>query len=241
MGHLLEVIAYCVEACSIAGSAGADRIELCDNPGDGGTTPSLGMIRMARKKTGIPLFPIIRPRGGDFLYSDDEFNIMQADILTCKDAGCDGVVLGILQADGTVDRERTSRLVECAYPMEVTFHRAFDSVRDPLEALEAVIACGCDRILTSGLRPTAFEALPLLRELNEKAAGRIIIMPGSGVRPGNIVETVQRTGVTELHSSAASRSVGGMSYFNPQLKDRPTYVLPDAGEVGLMKSLLQGL
>jgi copper homeostasis protein len=238
MSHLLEIIAYCIEACTIAENAGADRIELCDNPGDGGTTPSLGMIRMARKNTGIPLFPIIRPRGGDFLYSDDEYCIMQADVRFCRDAGCDGVVIGLLRPDGTIDRDRTARLVELAYPMEVTFHRAFDWVKDPIGALEIVVDCGCSRILTSGLRPTAVEGAALIRELHELAAGRIIIMPGSGVRSPNILDLAMRTGVTELHSSASSSSISSMTYMNQLMITRPSHILPDPDEIRKMKAIL---
>src|SRR6187402_2601217 len=126
MKHTLEVIGFNIESCIIAQSAGAQRIELCDNPGDGGTTPSYGFIKAARNKLSIELFPIIRPRGGDFLYSDDDFEIMKKDVLICKKAGCDGIVTGILKTDGTVDISRCTQLVEMAYPLGITFHRAFD-------------------------------------------------------------------------------------------------------------------
>jgi copper homeostasis protein len=239
MGILLEIIAYSAEALEIAESNGADRIELCDNPHDGGTTPSHGRIRQARRFLDIPLFPIIRPRGGDFLYSNEEFRIMEHDILQCKDLGCDGVVLGLLRADGTIDRERTSALVEAAYPMDVTFHRAFDRVNDPMQALQDVISTGCSRILTSGLRPTVSEGLETITRLQSAADGRIVIMPGSGVRPDNILEIVRATGVTEIHSSASVLRPSAMEYLNPLMKESMHRVLPDADSVRRMTEILR--
>lgn len=241
MGILLEIIAYCVEACEIAEANGAGRIELCDNPHDGGTTPSHGRIKQARRFLDIPLFPIIRPRGGDFLYSPDEFLIMEHDILQCKELGCDGVVLGLLRADGTVDKERTAELVEAAYPMEVTFHRAFDRVNDPMIALEDVISTGCSRILTSGLKPTVSEGLETIARLQAAADGRIVIMPGSGVRPANILEIVAATGVTEIHSSAAAVRNSAMGYVNPMMKESLSHVIPDATAIRSMASILREL
>ncbi|MGL6267965.1 MAG: copper homeostasis protein CutC, partial [Chitinophagaceae bacterium] len=185
MRYTLEVIAYHIESCIIAQESGADRIELCANPGEGGTTPSYGMIRAAKAKCSIPVFVMIRPRGGDFLYTDEEFRIMRDDIIQCREYGCDGVVLGLLKADGSVDINRTKELVQLAYPMEVTFHRAFDRVKDAHQSLEDLIDCGCTRILTSGLKPNAAEGVSLIRELVELADERIIIMPGSGVRSSN--------------------------------------------------------
>ena len=198
----LEVIGFTIEGCVIAQDAGAHRIELCDNPGEGGTTASYGFIRSARKKLHIDLFPIIRPRGGDFLYRDDEFEIMRADIKVCKDLGCDGVVIGMLTTENKVDKKRCSILVEQAYPLSVTFHRAFDRTDDPFEALEDIIETGCERILTSGQKPTAPEGAQLIKQLIEKAGDRIIIMPGSGVRSDNIISIAETTGASEFHSSA---------------------------------------
>ena len=157
MKFLLETIAFNIESCKIAQAAGAQRIELCDNPGEGGTTPSYGFIKAARQVLTIDLFPIIRPRGGDFFYSDEEFKIMKTDIKVCKDLGCDAVVFGLLKHDATVDIERCKILVQLAYPMSVTFHRAFDRVTNPTQALEDVIECGFERILTSGFHQTAME------------------------------------------------------------------------------------
>ena len=182
MNFKLEVIAFNIESCKLAQKSGAHRIELCDNPGEGGTTTSIGMIKAARANVDIELFPIIRPRGGDFLYSDDEFEIMKEDILQCKNIGCDGVVIGLLNAEGTIDKTRTSKLVNLAYPMSVTFHRAFDRANDPFKAMEDIIESGCERILTSGQQPSALEGIELISALIKKAEERIIIMPGSGLR-----------------------------------------------------------
>lgn len=237
----LEVIAFNIASCTIAEKAGADRIELCDNPGEGGTTPSFGMIRTARENTSIQLFPIIRPRGGDFLYTDDEFRIMMNDVKLCKDLGCDGVVIGLLQEDGTIDVERTSRLVELAYPLGVTFHRAFDRVYDHKKALEHVIKTGCERILTSGLKPTVSEGGDTLRELVEQADGRISIMPGSGLRASNLAEIAAKTGATEFHSSARKLMPSLMNYQSPKMAEQLQQVSLDEEEVRQMKLVIQQL
>lgn len=234
----LEIIAYCIEACQLASSAGADRIELCDNPGDGGTTPSLGMTSMALEISGIPVFPMVRPRGGDFLFSDLEFSIMLRDVRTFRELGCKGVVFGLLNADGTVDENRTSRLVDEARDMEVTFHRAFDRVRDTQTALEAVIRCGCSRILSSGGFPTAPEGMDVIKQLQEQAAGRIIIMPGSGIRSTNISEIITVTGCQEIHSSAASFSHSSMQFLNDRMKEDLKHPVPDPAEIRHMKATL---
>ena len=198
----LEVIAFDIESCIIAEQSGVYRIELCDNQADGGTTPSYGFIKQAREKVKIELFPIIRPRGGDFLYSDEEFEMMKNDIDICKQLGCDGIVTGILKSDGTVDKDRMKVLVNIAYPMSVTFHRAFDRTKDPFQAMEDIIEIGCERILTSGQKSTAMEGIELISELIIKAENRIIIMPGSGIKSDNIIEIAQRSNAIEFHSSA---------------------------------------
>ena len=238
MRYTLEVIAFTIEACSIAQDNGADRIELCANPGEGGTTPSYGMIRAAKGQCRIPVFCMIRPRGGDFLYTDDEFQIMKDDIIQCRDHGCDGVVLGLLNADGTVDTRRTRELVQLAYPLEVTFHRAFDRVADPFKALEDIIDCGCTRILTSGLRPTAAEGISLIRELVERADNRIVIMPGSGIRSGNIEGLMELSGAMEYHSSAGMMRQSGMEYVNTEMKENMQWQVPDGDEIRSIKQKL---
>jgi copper homeostasis protein len=189
--EMLEIAVFNIESALLAVSAGADRLELCENPGEGGTTPSYGTLKIVREKVNIPVFPIIRVRGGDFLYSDDEYAVMKKDIELCKQLGFEGVVIGLLHADGSVDAERTKELVDIAYPMEVTFHRAFDRAADPLAAMETIINCGCHRILTSGQVPNAGDGKELIKQLIEQANDRIIIMPGSGVRSSNIKEIAE--------------------------------------------------
>ncbi|MDB5223230.1 MAG: copper homeostasis protein CutC [Chitinophagaceae bacterium] len=198
----LEVIGFTIDGCMIAQRAGANRIELCDNPADGGTTASYGFIKAARGKLQVDLFPIIRPRGGNFLYSHDEFEIIKTDVKLCKELGCEGVVIGMLTADKKIDKKRCGLLVEHAYPLSVTFHRAFDRTADPFEALEDIIEIGCERILTSGQKENALDGAALIKELIQKASGRIIIMPGSGVRSDNILAIAKTTGAVEFHSSA---------------------------------------
>ena len=202
MKFVLEIIGFTIEGCLVAQNAGANRIELCDSPADGGTTPSYGFIKAAREKLQIDLFPIIRPRGGDFFYSDDEFEIMKTDVKLCKESGCDGVVIGMLTKDAKVDKQRCSSLVDLAYPLGVTFHRAFDRTADPFQALEDIIDTGCERVLTSGQQPNALDGAGLIKQLIEKAGDRIIIMPGSGIRSANIVQVAESTGAAEFHSSA---------------------------------------
>ncbi len=215
MPIILEICANSISSALAAQEGGADRIELCDNMADGGTTPSYGTIKEARRQLDIQVYPIIRPRGGDFLYNEAEFESMIQDILICKELGCDGVVIGLLNADGTVDATRSKRLIEAAQPMGITYHRAFDRCRDPFQALETIIELGCERILTSGQEPTAPEGTTLIAELIDKAAERIIIMPGSGVRVNNIACLVRETGAKEFHSTAKTTLQSKMEFKNP--------------------------
>lgn len=239
--YQLEVIAFTIESCITAQQAGAHRIELCDNPGEGGTTPSAGMISRARDLSSILLYPIIRPRGGDFLYSEEEFKIMMHDVKLCNAIGTDGVVIGMLNADGSVDKERVKRLVEAAYPMGVTFHRAFDRVKDPVQSLEDVIECGCERILTSGLRPGVTEGMEHLRQLVEWADDRIIIMPGSGLRSSNLEQIARITGAKEFHSSARTNLPSAMEYINAGMQEELLQTALDGNEVRNMRNILDGL
>lgn len=241
MKYTVEAIAFNIESCSIIQNCGAQRIELCDGPGEGGTTPSHGMIKAARAAVDIQLYPIIRPRGGDFLYSNAEYAMMQTDILLCKQLGCDGVVIGILNSDGTIDKDRCSKLVEMAYPMGVTFHRAFDRATDAASALETIIETGCERILTSGLHPTATEGSRVLQQLIQQADGRIIIMPGSGVRSANIAELAAKTGAVEFHTSARTLQKSAMQYSNPAMKEDLQTVTIDAAELAATVAALTGL
>jgi copper homeostasis protein len=234
----LEVIAFDAVSCKLAAENGADRIELCANPHEGGTTPSYGMMKAARKSTHIQVFPIIRPRGGDFLYTKEEFEVMKDDIKSAQDIGCEGVVIGILSDDGTIDIERCQELVSLAGRMEVTFHRAFDRVKDPILSLEQIIAMGCKRILSSGLFPTAIEGSSVLRTLVTQADGRIKIMPGSGVRSNNIVQLAKDTGAICFHSSARKSLDSQMQYLNSNMKENLVQVSLDANEVSLLKNNL---
>jgi copper homeostasis protein len=213
-----------VEICvdSVAGAfaaqrGGADRVELCDNLLEGGTTPSAGCIKVARKGLKIGLQVIIRPRGGDFLYTDDEMSVMREDVLTAKELGADGVVIGCLTAAGDIDMARTRELINLARPMNVTFHRAFDMCRDPRRALEEIIDLGADRILTSGQEASCLEGMELIAELHRLARGRIIIMPGGGLTPANIGRVAAATGVTEMHLSARKSVESGMAHRNSRV------------------------
>ncbi|MBD0286693.1 MAG: copper homeostasis protein CutC [Flavisolibacter sp.] len=219
---------------------GADRLELCASLVEGGVTPSYGTIKKCREQFTVPLFPIIRPRGGDFLYTDEEYEVMRQDILLCKQLGCDGVVVGLLKSDGGIDVERTARLVEAAYPLEVTFHRAFDRCRDPFEALEQLIQIGCQRILTSGQKPTATEGIELIAQLVKAADERIVVMPGSGVRKENIKELRDRTGAIEFHTSLRSKQKSRMEFVHPAFVDSDDYMnsIIKADEISSLKNVL---
>jgi copper homeostasis protein len=238
---LLEICAFNLAAALAAQRAGTDRIELCAGPEEGGVTPSPGLIRTAREKLRIPLYPIIRPREGDFLYSEEEFRVMLRDVEWCKEIGCDGVVIGMLLADGSVDQSRCARLVEKAYPMGVTFHRAFDRAANPFQALEAVIGIGCERILTSGQRPVAMEGFQLIYELIREADERIVIMPGSGVRSGNVAELVSRTGAVEVHTSARVTQRSAMEFVNGAMQEDLTTVMPSEEEIRRIKEIISVL
>lgn len=212
---IIEIATSDFTTTASAVEGGADRIELCANLAEGGTTPSAGILRQCREKFSVQLYPIIRPRGGDFLYTEDEFRIQLNDVLLCKDLGCDGVVIGLLHTNGAIDTDRTKRLVDAAYPLGVTFHRAFDRCRDPFEALEQLVDAGCERILTSGQQPGAPEGVELITQLNIASDGRIIIMPGSGVRKENIRMLAEKTGCTEFHSSLRGKSDSRMEFIHP--------------------------
>ncbi len=234
----LEIIGFNIESCIAAQEAVANRIELCASPGEGGATPSYAFIKAAREKLHIDLYVMIRPRGGDFLYSDEEFEIMKADIVICKQSGCDGIVTGILTKDGIVDKERCKELVELAYPLEATFHRAFDRVVNPFEALEEIIDLGFERILTSGLKPKAIEGKETLEALIKQAEDRIIIMPGSGVTSENIIEMAESTGAKEFHSSASIFVESKMEYQNADMNESLNHVIANKGEIKKMVGLL---
>lgn len=198
----LEICTGSIHSALAAAKAGANRIELCDNLSEGGTTPSAGMISVVLDRVDIPVFPIIRPRGGDFTYSKEEFEAMKADIHLCRDLGCRGVVFGILDHAGNIDIDRCRQLIEIAHPMQLTFHRAFDRCPDKERSLEEIISLGFDRLLSSGGADSAPEAIPQLRSLVKQSAGRVIVMPGAGITSSNIREMAEQTGAQEFHSTA---------------------------------------
>lgn len=231
---ILEVAVFSIEAALSAMNAGADRIEFCENPSEGGTTPSYGSLKTLISLTNKPVFPIIRPRGGDFLYTQAEYEVMKADLLLVKELGYPGAVIGLLNEDGSIDIKRTSELVQLAAPMQITFHRAFDRCNDPFKGLEDVIITGCKRILTSGQVPNVGDALPLMKQLVEKAAGRIIILPGSGVRSNNCKQIINTTGAIEIHSSARKAISSLMNYNAPTMNENMVSMGVDEKEVELM-------
>lgn len=231
---ILEIAVFSVQSAIDAIQAGAHRIELCENPNEGGTTPSYGSLVVLSKQQTVPVFPIIRPRGGDFLYTDTEFQIMQRDVLVAKELGFKGVVIGLLNSDGSIDKIRTAELVSLAKPMQVSFHRAFDRCVDPMQGLEDIIETGCHRILTSGQVPNVANALPLIKQLVDIASGRIIIMPGSGVRANNIHEILQQTGVMEIHSSARQNNPSKMEFNRSSMNENLQSTGVDTDEIKMM-------
>ena len=241
MNYLIEIATSDFATTKSAVEGGADRIELCANLAEGGTTPSYAHIKKCREAFDVLIYPIIRPRGGDFLYSKDEFAIMENDIRLCKELGCDGVVIGLLNMDGTIDIIRTAEILELAYPMGVTFHRAFDRCKDPFIALEELIDIGCERILTSGQMPSVNDGVELIAELNKKADSRIIIMPGSGVRKENINMLAQKTGCTEFHSSLRNKIKSPMQFVHPAFANSEESYLNNFIDPGAVKELYRAL
>lgn len=232
-----------VESAVGAQVGGAARVELCDNLVEGGTTPGAGTIELARRALSIALNVIIRPRGGDFLYSDLEFEIMQRDIEYAKQLGADGVVIGILKPNGTIDHKRTKTLADRARPLSVTFHKAFDMTRDPFVALETLIEIGVNRVLTSGREYSAIEGLPLLTELVERAGDRIIIMPGGNLTARNIQQVIETTGAREAHLTAFVPVKSPMRYRNPRVfmggEFRPPEYSRNVTDAGRVRGILR--
>ena len=214
---ICEICVDSVAGVRAARHAGARRVELCADLLEGGITPSLGVIRQARKVSGIDLNVMIRPRGGDFLFNDDEFAAMRADIETVKAEGADGVVIGLLTAAGEIDAARTRELVALARPLSVTFHRAFDVTAEPFRAIETLIELGVDRVLTSGQEPTVLEGLPLIVELMKRAGDRIVIMPGGGITARNVERIVAAAQPREIHFAALESVEGGMQFRRPHV------------------------
>lgn len=213
--YIIEIATSDFTTTQSAVEGGADRIELCANLAEGGTTASYGQLKKCREAFSVSLYPIIRPRGGDFVYTDEEFEIMLTDVRLCKELVCDGLVIGLLNSDGTIDVKRTAKLIDTAYPLGITFHRAFDRCLDPFAAIEQLIEIGCERILTSGQQPAAPDGVELIAQLNKAADERIIIMPGSGVRKENIKMLAKKTGCMEFHSSLRGKAKSKMEFIHP--------------------------
>ena len=228
---LLEVCAFNIQSCIIAERAGAKRVELCENPVEGGTTPGRGNIILTRANVSIDLYPIIRPRAGNYFYDDLEFDIMKQDVLFCKQSGCDGISTGVQKQNGEIDTERLKRIVEWAYPMGVTCNRVFDATPNPFKAMEDIIDCGCERILTSGQKSSAPEGVEILSKLVQQAEERIIIMPGAGVRSSNIEMLIRETGATEYHTSARTTVPNSVTFQNPAILDIGTVVIANEAEL----------
>ena len=241
MNYIIEVATTDFTTTKSAVEGGADRIELCAALTDGGTTASYGTIKKCRESFNVQLFPIIRTRSGDFLYTDEEFEIMMNDVKVCKSIGCDGIVIGLLNKGGNIDVQRTSELISEAYPLEVTFHRAFDRCKDPFQGMEQLIEIGCQRILTSGQKPSAPEGVDVIAQLVKAADERIIIMPGSGVRKENIKELAEKTGAKEFHSSLRGKQKSKIEFLHPAFANSTeSYTNPfiDPGEVKSLRNAL---
>ncbi|MBT9329902.1 copper homeostasis protein CutC [Paracidobacterium acidisoli] len=241
---LLEICLESVESAVAAERGGAQRVELCANLLEGGTTPSAGTIRAARERLTIGISVMVRPRGGDFLYSDAEFDAMRHDITMAKELGADGIVLGLLKPDGTVDVKRTRVLAALAAPLPVTFHRAIDVTRDLPEALEAVIAAGAARVLTSGGKSSVADAIPVVRSMTEQAGDRIRVMPGCGITLANILDIARGTGAQELHIALDEPVESGMNYRKPGIpmggvadREFVTFTTAEASVRDVMKRL----
>lgn len=248
MNFRLEICSDSVESALIAQEAGADRIELCTSLIEGGITPSYATILAAKEELRIPLHVLIRPRNGDFLYSNQEYEIMKKELDFCRQSGVDGVVFGILMSDGSVDYERTISLVDRSWPMSVTFHRAFDLCREPEKGLEDIIGCGAHRVLTSGQKNTAAEGTDLIGRLVGISAGRIIVMPGSGLNDSNIKDVAEKTGAAEFHLSARKEINGMMQYMkkgismsgNPSMPEYSRKIA-DADKINKIRQILSSM
>lgn len=234
---LVEVASNSVHSAIQAQKGGAKRIELCGNLMEGGTTPAKSQIELTRENVDIALNVIIRPRGGDFLYDELELESMRRDIRLCGEIGCDGVVIGVLDAYGNVDIAKNKELVEIAKELNlsVTFHRAIDRSRDIFEALETVIELGCDRILTSGGFPNAYDGREVIKKMVNQAGGRIVIMPGAGVNENNVSDIINYTGAAEIHGTFQSIFKGKMEYRNPNFTDNLEYSMLFSDEQKVQK------
>jgi len=214
---LIEVLVDSVESARAAEAGGANRLEVCQNLFEGGTTPSAGLISTLARAVSIPFNVMIRPRGGDFCYSDCEFEVMRQDVRIARELGASGIVFGVLTPDGTVDEVRSSELIALARPASVTFHRAIDVSRDPAEALECLIRLGVDRVLTSGGEPTVLEGVEVIASMVKQAGTRIVVMPGGGIRERNVERILRMTGASEIHVSGSRAVESRMEYRNTRV------------------------
>lgn len=244
----IEACVDSVESALAAERGGADRVELCDDLVEGGTTPSAGMIEVCCERLTIPVFVIIRPRGGDFLYSDAELEVMCRDVARAARLGAGGVVIGLLRPDATIDIERTRILMDQARPMAVTFHRAFDVTPDTDEALDALLQLGVDRVLSSGRAATALQGINTLARMVDRTAGRLLVLAGGGIREENVEQIVTQTGVREVHVRATSPLPSGMSYFNPAVSFGGGTAPPDeirqvtdAARIARVREIMKGI
>lgn len=240
----LEVCANSFSSALAAQNGGARRVELCDNLAEGGTTPSFAQIALSKKNLLIEVWPIIRPRGGDFLYSDLEFQLMKEDIKVCKSLNCDGVVIGILKENGNIDAERCAELIALSKPMPVAFHRAFDMSNNMEKALEDLIDLGIIRVLSSGGSSSAIQGAPRLAKLIRQAKGRIAIMPGAGINENNLPDLIAQTGAKEFHASAKIFVASKMNYRNDETKmgsiaDEYQYELTAVEKVAALVRILE--
>ena len=219
----MEVCVDSVESAINAERGGASRLELCSNLAEGGTTPSLGLLRIIKRRVKIPVYVMLRPRGGDFVYSSDELDVMKEDLALLKETGADGIVFGILTPDGNIDAIRSKEIIELSSPLPVTFHSAFDMVRDPFLSLITLISLGVDGVLTSGQDNTALEGLPLLTKLIKHAQGKIIVVPRGGITEQNLERILRESGAKEFHCSARSSRDSSMTYRNGHVSMGASY------------------
>jgi copper homeostasis protein len=238
MYKIFELCAFTIQSCLIAEQAGIARVELCDNPIEGGTTPSYGTIKAVRDRVGIQVFPIIRPRSMNYFYDEEEWEIIQEEVRICKALRCDGISIGVQQQDGTIDADKMKRIVELAWPMQVTCNRVFDMAPNAFEALETLIDAGCDRILTSGQAATAPEGFELLKQLVVQAGNRISVMPGAGIHAGNIAHMLQ-TGAHEFHGSVRRAVPNQVKYFNTAVSDAGNMYIADENELKKINEILK--
>lgn len=224
---ITEICVDSLESSIAAEKGGAGRLELCQNLIAGGTSPSLGLVELVREYIDIDVNVMVRPRSGDFCYSNFEMKVIKRDIKILKSTGINGIVIGILTPNGEVDMDKMRDVMRLSHPLPVTFHRAFDMVKDPFKALDDLIKLGVERILTSGQKNTAVEAIEIIGQLVKRAKDKIIIMPGSGINKGNVIEIIKNTGVKEIHLSAKKKIPSNMKYRNQEVKMGGNIVVPE--------------